>query len=274
MKKKVFLGLAVLICIGAAIAVFFGSQGQEKEKTPVKVQTSYSTLEFPARYADALKYTETVEGDVTVEIFSMIHGSGDVELFRVCFGETGKGTVEGYLNLDSGEIPVSVVIENGDRAESLDGEAVEQYYAMMDALNVVLDSLYRDERFSKKSIAAENKTQNQLAYWSFDLPADIACEETVENDQYHVSFSYIFAGEQILLYTVYLGGPERESLIGYYTADAEAKPIYLEISKSVQQDAMPEEAKNGVYAAMDTINHVVDTIMSNEHFSVPEAENE
>ena len=272
MKKKMIILLTAMFCLGTVI--YLGVISHGNEKAPVALRTSYSTLEFPGQYADALKHAETVEDGVTTEVFSMIRGDEEIELFRICFGEAGKGTVEGYLNLDSGAIPVSVVVENSDQAEALDEEAVEQYYSMMDALNVVLDSLYRDERFSRKPAAAESETQNQLAYWSFSLPADLVCEESAEDDQYHVSFSYIFKDEKILLYTVYLGGPERGSLIGYYNADAEEKPIYLEISEAVQQDAVPEEAQSSVYAMMDTITHVVDTITSDEYFSAPETETE
>lgn len=267
MNKKWLIICVALLIIGIAAGLVFGTLKGDNDNRFVELDTSYITVEFPAQYTDVMKHVETVEDGATVEIFYMILDDKEIELFRIYFGAAHKGTVEGYLHLESGVLPISVVIEDSDQTAAMNEEMAAQYYSMMDALNIVLDSIAKNDQFSKSVISTVTQTQHQLTYWSFDLPADIVCEESTEGSQYRIDFSYYFAGEKILLYTVYLGGYPQGSTIGFFETDGETKPIFLEINESVQQDMLPDDAKDRIYALMDTINHVLETIMSSKQFS-------
>ena len=277
MKKKKTLVLTIVllgivVCAVVLAIIMGGTDDAKRDVPPIEIQTSYAALQFPGTYANNLKHTETIENGITIESFSMIAGGMETELFHISFGDTQDGTVVGYMNLDSGVVPVVVSVFNADVDEFENEEIREQYYSMMDGLNTALSSIYEDKRFISDVHESQVENEVQMTYWTFNLPANMVCEESAESGAYKVTFSFNAGDVQHLMYTLYMGDGTRGSPFGNYQIGEEQKVLSIEISEFVQQEDLPEDVKNNVFALMDTINYVMDVITSDEHYSVLEAE--
>lgn len=274
MKKKLIIGLIVVIILIVIAIVLYGIRKEPKKDTQnVELQTTYAVLEFPEMYADDLKHTEILEDGTVVEVFSMVVDSEELELFRIYFGASAKGSIEGYYRTDSSVIPISVLVGNSSQAAMLDEETSTQYFAMVDALNVVLSSLYEDDRFSKDEFGTQSEKVTQTKYWSFKLPESMMCEEIAENGEYIIVFSFCYGDEQYTMYSIYIGDGTKGSPFGTYSINGEVKILSMQVSESVQQEDLPESVANNVYAMMDTISDVMNVITSDKHFAEYEIEN-
>lgn len=243
--------------------------GEEQMQQPmVEVQTKYTVLSYPESYKDVLSHQEIVSDAVTMEIFSMEAETGAMELFRIWFGDDTTGSVAGYLNVDGTEIPVSYTICQYNDDEFADEDVRKMYCETMNCINDIMDGIHSDERFSteKAQSPVENGEIN-LAYWTFTLPSSMECEEIEENGQYEVSFYGNVAGEKIALYTISVGDTERNTVLGTYVINGEAKTLSLESYEIVPVEGWSDAEWESVYAMMATINDVLPVIMSSENFS-------
>lgn len=270
--KKYLWTIAVLFSIGIVIVLVLSFGNEKKGNQLIELQTSYATLEFPEKYSKSLKHLEIIDNDVIVEVFSMVHSGKEIELFRLYFGEIDEGSREGYLHLDTGVVPVSVVVGDIIQTGSMDDELVQKYYSMVDALSVVLSSLYENENFTKDEYRSQREDVKQLTFWTFRLPESILCEENTENGEYKLTFSFMHNDKQYTLYTVYMSDKAYGSPFGVYMKDDGNKILSLQVDEAVQQGNLPEDVKDNIFAMMDTIGPVMDIITSNEHFSEFEAE--
>lgn len=69
------------------------------------------------------------------------------------------------------------------------------------------------------------------------------------------------------LYRVCIGEEQAKSFLGYYEVDGVKKPVSVETFELGEWDSWSEDDYAAAYRMMDTINHVIDTIMSSEQFS-------
>lgn len=257
-----------MIALGIIVVLVFFENKKETEKTAdvFDIKTTYATLKFPALYADSLKYVEVADNGITTVQFFMIYGDAKAELFRICFGHTQGGTLEGYLHTDSGLIPVSVDVSNAGAETITDEETLTKYYAMMEALNTVLDSLRNDGRFRAKGIESSKNVKTQLKYWTVTLPESVAWEESQENGTYSVVFYGICGGERVDLYTIYVGNANAGSVIGTYQVDSKQQMVSVVIGEDVENEDWPEDVQSEIFVLMDSINTVMEAITGDERF--------
>ena len=259
---------------GGSELVENGVMGTEQPKQVlVEVQTKYMVLAYAESYIDVLSHQEVVSDTVAMEIFFMNVKTGTLELFRIYFGDETVGNVAGYLDVDGSEIPVTYTVCQYNDDEFADEDTRTLYYETMNCFNDIMSGMHTDERFhvEKAEVQVESATIN-LSYWSVTLPANMECEEFEENGQYKVSFYGNVAGERIALYTIYLGEPGAETVLGVYNANGVKRLLSLESYEIVLAEGWSDEDQEVAYGMLATINNVLQTIMSSENFSeqIPE----
>lgn len=267
------------LCSMMLMAVFFcfsACKGDNQESLTgsvqqihtIAVETKYGTLAFPEELSEQMRHTEVTEGDVAMEVFYMLGTNGERELFRIYYADAQAGTHMGYLNTDNGEIPVSYSICEYTEEDFADEEDKKLYYSMMDAFSVVMNSIYADERFSETRMVEQVGTQEvKLRYWTVTLPENVLYEETVDSDTYRVDFYGEVSGERIDLYFIGLGDMEAETILGMFTADGVQKPVAVETHNLDGYEGWPEEERGVIYQMMESVNDVIQAIVSDKNFS-------
>ena len=272
MKRRIIVNLSVLMSIcfmlGLAGCGSDAEGGEHIGKTSEveKIQTAHMVLEFPAEYAENLKHEEHIGSERTEEVFYMVHRGVSIELFRICFGDQTAGTPVGYLHMESGAVPVTVQV--GDGPMDMDDETENLYFGMMEGMNKVLDCVYRDARFSEHlEFHPGEETEAAMKYWTVELPESITWEESTEGDLYQVNFYGKVASTQIKLYSICIGDEGPGNPLGTMEIDGKSKTVFVKIEGLSQADMMSETERSIVYSMLDTVNDVVQQIVSSKHFS-------
>lgn len=230
------------------------------------VETQYLSVQIPADYGKDMVYREVTENGIAMEIFSMVLGEEQRELFRIYFGDTQTGNSFGILNVDGTDLSVTVsVCEYSDSAFA-DQEDQERYYTLMDSLNVVLEAIRNDSRFRNEEKVVVETEEKQMSYWNFSLPEGMELEETQENGQYRITFFGNINGETHTLYRVAVGDETLRTVLGTYPMDGEQKPVSVESCDLPVTDGWEPATVTELYKMMDSINDVIQTIMESEGF--------
>ncbi len=234
----------------------------------VTVQTKYLALSYSDIYTDVLVHQEVLSDTVTMEIFSLQMNDGSMELFRIYFGDEARGIVAGYLTADGEEIPVTYTICQYNDDEFVDEDTRALYFETMNCFNEIMAGLQADNRFqTEKAAAPVENAETELSYWTVTLPDTMEYEESEENGQYKVAFYGNVAGERIALYTIYIGDPSAETVLGTFDVNGEAKKLSVENYEIMPAERWTDEDQASAYAMMATINDVIQAIMSSENFS-------
>lgn len=277
MKHKIIVSLSLLMVIcfmfgttGCGIDAAGGWNAGAGRKV-VEIQTKYMVLEFPAEFKDSLKHEEYIGSERTDEAFYMVQGDVSTELFRICFGDHTVGTPIGYLHTDVGALPITVQVSGSP--ENMEEETENLYFGMMEGMNDVLNCIYREKRFSEHmDFHPGEQTKAAMKYWSVDLPEAIIWEEIIYDDIYQVNFYGDVAATRIKLYSVCVGDIEVENPLGTMEIDGEVKMVSIRIDGLDQLNMMSEEDQSIAYSMMDTVNDVVQEIVSSEYFTPIEVE--
>lgn len=302
-KSKIPLILVVLglIVIAAVCAVFFlkdtGTQAadnnaadsaetaesQEAAETTAAtkpaiacatIETAYLPVQFPEQYMENMEHREVTEGEAAMEIFTLTKEDTQLELFRIYFGDVQTGNPVGVLNMDGREIPVTLSVCEYRDDIFTDAETRDLYYDMMDGLNTVLSSIQNDSRFSNEEKIIVEKTDNQLSYWKVSLPQNMEWEELEAGENYVVTFYGNVNGEKVKLYAIAMGDTPLKNVLGTYMVDGAAKTVSVESYELPEVESWPQSSVTELYKMMETINDVIQTIMTSENFSdeaVPES---
>lgn len=232
-------------------------------------------VKYPDEYADMLVHEQEVQEALITETFSMHSVSGDIPLFCIGFGDAEFGEWFGVLNTDVGDIPIvhTVFVLSEDELATMDESVQNQYFALMDCINDVLNTIAADPRFTAdKPLAVGEDAEVKTTYWSLTLPSNMTVVETNENDTYVAMFYGEVAGERTALYTVHIGDNKVETELGLFEVDGIKKPISVGGFDLSEKPNWTEDDYSAAYRMMDTINHVIDVITSSEQFSVPSSE--
>lgn len=267
MKKKNMWIIVVAMVVGMAVMLWISIGSQESENSSIKLQTEFGKLEFPREYAENLKHTEVEEAGAVIEIFSMISDEEEFELFRIYFGEVSNGSIVGFICSDSDVVPVSVMLGDGRKIESANEETATQYYSMMEGLNVVLSSLYENEKFTKDEFEAQKESAMKLTHWNVTLPNTMAVSESSVDGIYEAEFSGEVLGESVALYRISIGEEKAEVPLGYFKLDGVKKAVYVQSYELEERESWSEDDYAAAYRMMDTINDVIDAIMQSKQFS-------
>ena len=280
MNKRVVVCCAVIIMLMACVAGCASKKNAESSinsaQTAVTVndqtiETAFASLQIPSDCLGRIQHMEIAEGDMTMEVFSMLPEDGERELFRICFGGTQTETPIGYLMAGDEEIPVSVVTSEYD-INAFSADEKEAYFGIMDQLNAILSSVLEHENFKKleepQQVETVETTQTaDLAYWEVELLENMDWEESSTDGIYKVDFYGMLGEERIRLYTVSLGAAPAETALGAFVTDGKTRTLGVETYNiSSQVDLANEELMTTYGVMMDTVNDVLQAIMESENY--------
>jgi len=197
----------------------------------------------------------------------MQNGEDTQELFRVYYGSAEEGTPVGYLHTDAGVVPVSVQITEDDAVSFDDEETRQRFVAMREGVGTVLDAVCSDERFQEHGVSEAQSGEIALTYWTVTLPQGMECEESREADSYQAVFFGTVGEKKLKLYTIRLDDSDETASIGTYLVDGAEKWIHIETEDPTIPDDSPEEERYLVSRYMETVNDVIQTIISSENYS-------
>lgn len=154
-KKPINAILLIIIVIFATaliafmVIAFLPKSGEENSGDPGKVtdistiefQTPYCTLRYPEQWKDQVTVKKSaVDGGLTVTYCAVI-AAKQYELFTVCFGESSKGELFGYLPGDGNIIPVYIECHKITEDAGLTEGEQALFYSMMEGVNEVSRSI-------------------------------------------------------------------------------------------------------------------------------------
>lgn len=263
----------VMIC---ALAVCFAGCGSEQEqqvqdvttKMPdVVFETAFCTVAVPGEYGQYLTHREVIDGQITMEIFSMPMDSNDLELFRIYFGYPDSGNLLGVWNLDGEEIPVTLSV-NQYGANSFSQEATaEKYYRAMEALDHVLNAIRSDSHFASKETVTVEKEDAEIEGWTFSLPGNMQWEKSETASGYRLDFYGTVKGEKYPLYCVAFGEEALETKLGIVTAGGATLAVSVQSSELPDTQGWSDSDQLELFTMMESINDVIQVITSDSSFS-------
>lgn len=275
-SKQLVVGgiIALGVIIVLVLALLGSGKNAVSDKKPqiptVKINTPYIDLLIPMEVAEYITNDESTYGDVYTRAFYMNYGGSELPLWRVDFGDPYAGDWVGILQTKQGDIPVvmTVFTISDEELEALGEEGARLYGECMQGYIVMVDGIMADLRFtSERPLAVGEDTEIKLTYWNVTLPSKMKVMESSEGDNYTATFSGEVVGEMVLLYRIIIGDEQTGSLLGYYKVDGMKKAVCVESFTLVERESWNEDDYAAAYRMMDTINHVIETIMSSKQFT-------
>lgn len=269
----VILVLAMVLCLAACGGGKKPLRAPEKDAAvpTVSMKTAYGTLDFPEQLQDNMRHMEISENGIIIEVFYMISAVGEKEVFRIYYADSQAGTHLGYLTTDAGEIPVSYALCQYADEDFADEDERNLYYSMMDAFSVVINSIHANAQFSEhKAVEPVADQEAKLRYWTLTLPENVHFTETEENGNYRVDFYGELSSERVDLYMIGLGDFEAETMLGLYDVKGVQKPVMVQTYSLDEYENWPEEDQTVLYEMMASVNTVIQTIVADKNFVMPE----
>lgn len=276
-RMCVLLGLVVIILLAGCIILLpdllTGKQSlEEADKVPelAFIQSQYTTLQYPAELSEFLLHeVDSFNGQYT-DAFYMKHADRDIPLFRFDFGTEIAGDWVGLLKTEAGDIFVTSVIFTLDEQveKNLSETEMETYTACMNAYAYVLKGIVEDPNFLlEKPVEIGENVEVRTAYWTLMLPSRMSVQETITEDNYMAVFYGDVTGEHTALYQVCIGDETAETGLGYYEINGELKPVSVGSFELFEMEGWTDDDYATAYRMMDTINDVINAIMSSKQFS-------
>jgi len=276
-RKYVKCCLQLMLLVLPLVLAGCGTQ-QKAEETVPPTELSDSTelvLQFPEDLSEYVIREQSTYDSATTEAFYIKNGDEAIPLFRIDVGNQNLGDWLGVLRTESGNIPVTYTvftISEEDMA-SLGEDAEALYTDLMNGFNVILDGIFSDPRFSsEKPIEVGEEESMSMNYWTVNLPDNMWVTENIEDGNYEAVFFSQIQGENVALYTVRIGDVKAETELGLFTIDGEEKPISIGSFDLSEKPNWSSEDYSTAYRMMDTINDVIQQIISSESYSEPGAE--
>ena len=276
MKKGTLAVIIVaVVAIVAVAAVWLSGSNTNLLKSDKIVEMEYGfSIQIPAQYVDMVEHTQEQYGDRVTEVFVLKEGEAEISLFCIDFGDRQSGDWLGLLNIDGVNVPITYTIFLPDEEEmSKFGEkGLEAYDAMRESFSNLLNTITADPRFMMEEVQAEQEKLVigklvEMTYWSVNLPEAIKFEETNQDGVYQADFFGEVAGEQILLYSVRIGGDSLQSELSLFEIDGVKKIVSVESNSLSDRNDWSQSEFETAFRMMDTINEVIEQIMSSEHYS-------
>lgn len=240
----------------------------EADKVMAVLETHYCTLQYPEEFVGTLLHKEVVEGSEAIEIFSMMNGEAELELFRLYFGSARIGEQIGFLKTQWGETSVSYTVCEYEDSEFTDENTKSQYYQLMDVLNDLLKSVQNGSTFSISGTVPDlGRRDAKLKYWTISVLENMYWEETVSENAYQVSFKGNIDSRQIEIYSISIGAVAYENVLGSWELNGSCLPVSVRTFENVVDASWTEEEINTYYNMLDTLNEAIQVIISCENFA-------
>lgn len=139
--------------------------------------------------------------------------------------------------------------------------------AVLTGIRLISDRSAKDsENFEMSGKTVSLKTP----YCTLEYPAEaykmLKCVDKTEDGVYSKVFYGIIDDTEIELFEVAFGVKEDASLIGYIIHNNEKCPVFVRSAEV--DDISDRDLQNTIYMMQEGINSVIDSITSNENFSV------
>lgn len=277
-KRLCVVSFAVVLLIGVAVVLCICLGGGPEQTSPsestkpsetveqIKIDTAYVPLYFPGTYRDYLLHEQQREGNVIAECFYLSYQGTKTEVFRIYFGND-RLPADGYLHTEQGVISVSVLAANTANVQFVNEEARDLYYRLLEQMNTAVETVRADSRFSENSGVAPETQELSVFDRTLSLPSGIECEQTQEGELLRAEFYGTVSGQRVRLYCITLGEAQSDAVIGYYSVDGTYKSVSVLPDELIYLDGMSEEDQMSVLALMETLNEVVQSIMSSDNFT-------
>jgi hypothetical protein len=235
----------------------------------VMIDMKYLSIQLSNDLAQHCRHMEVSEGSETMDVFYMLLERGEMELFRVYFGNHNIADPIGFLDTNEGTLPVAVAVCTYNTEDFITEEEFSIYNDLMGELNTIIDAICALDGFKTQNLVekvAEDVTV-QMRYWSVNIPDSLEVEEVVGEKIYKANFYCMVAGEKTWLYSIYLGNAEADTQLGTYRIGDEERDVWVKTYDLVPQEGWTAEDVSHTYEMMATINDIIGTITSNENFS-------
>lgn len=266
--KYYIIVTAILVAVLALILYGISAKnGQAVQAEEELADSAELILQFPEELSEYVIREQSTYGSAVTEAFYFKNGDEMIPLFRIDVGDKNMGDWLGALRTKNGDIPVTYTVFVVDEADmALLGDT--RYADLMDGFNVMLDGIINDPRFTyEKTIDVGEEGSVSMSYWTVDLPDKIWFTEKTEDGNYEAVFYTEIRGERVELYVVRIGNTKAETELGLFEINGEKKPVSIESYDLLEMENWDEEDYSTAYRMMDTINHVIETIMQSKQFS-------
>lgn len=233
----------------------------------ININTCYGPLTFPNTYSFYLNHQEVTEGDTVTEYFYMVYQDTQIDLFRIEFGADMDGTLMGAFSTENGEIPIYVSVHNHNDTDFTDPDAYIVYCGLMEGLDFLISSIWDHPQFTDLKDIHIQEQEKEVTYWYFSLPENMELEESQQNGYYLATFYGIVNGVKYKLYSLAVGDPALDSVLGMYTIDGVSRLVSVENYELPDMDGWTDRDMGELYTMMGSINNVIQTIMASEGFS-------
>lgn len=271
-KTRNIIILVIAVAVAACgVVLLAGMQANTAEqKSQAVVQSKYLSLQYPVGLMNVLSHEQDeYEGRIT-DAFYMNHGEDKIPLFRFDFGDVNAGDWMGMLKTESGDVDITSVVFllTDEEYAALTEDEQKTYTDCMNAYSFMVEDIMKDFRFTnKKPLSIGEDAEVKTTYWTLTLPDNMSVVETQENETYIVTFYGEVAEESVALYTVHIGEDKVETELGLFEIDGVKKLISVASFELSEKTEWTEDDYIAAYSMMDTINHVIETIMSSKQFS-------
>lgn len=275
--KNIIVIAAVLVAAAATAVILLGKitqkpvdQQAQDNANKNKVESKYMQLQYPEDISDVLIHEQDVFDGRITDAFYMRHGEHDIPLYRIDFGDKHAGKWLGMLKTENGDICVTtmVFLIEDEELEGMSEEDRLMYRSCMNSYSYMVEQIMSDSDFTQeKPIDIDEEVEMKTKYWSLTLPGNMLVEETCVDDTYTATFYGEVDGEYTKMYQVYIGEHDADFQLGYYKVDNAYKAISVSSGEFVEQPYWTEDDYATAYRMMDTINHVIETIMQSKQFS-------
>lgn len=264
------LAVIAVLVIGLAVGKTDAKPNHVPQIPTVKIKTPYIDLLIPMEVSEYITHEESTHGDIYTCTFYMNYSDKKLLLWLVDFGDSNAADWVGILKTDQGDIPVAMTgfVTSDEDLSALGEEGSQLYGACMQGYSVMRDGIMADSRFTaERPVAVGEDKEMKLTYWTVTLPSKIQVHENSEDGNYTATFSGEVAGEMVLLYRITIGEEQTGSLLGYFEVDGVKKAVSVESFTLVERESWNEQDYATAYHMMETINQVIQTIMSGKKFS-------
>lgn len=235
-----------------------------------EIETPYLTLYYPESFEDYLLIANTSNDPYMLEFYAVLPEKTERRIFDVCMGTGSDGNL-GVVVTDMGEIPVSMTVYSFEPDDTWDEGEIDTILAMQEAANELINGLgISDEAEEKnapvlKDVPEEttivNFLQIETPYCVLQYPAtwaDWLCVEHFNSENaYSVEFYCHLEGrEQLLMFTVLLGGDEGEQLGVVTNADGVTVPVNILMNTPSEEGLQDEELKV-LHAMQEALNSLI-----------------
>lgn len=235
-----------------------------------EIQTPYLTLYYPEIFEDCLLIANTSKEPYVLEFYTVLPEKAEQRIFDVCLGPGSDGNL-GIVSTDTGEISVSMTLYSFVPDDTWEKGEIDTIFAMQEAANELILELgfNSEEEEIKAPVLKEtpeettvvNFMQIETPYCVLQYPAiwaDWLCIEHFDGENaYSVEFYCNLEGhEQLLMFTVLLGGDEGEQLGVVTNADGITVPVNI-LMNTPSEEGLQDEELEVLHSMQEALNSLI-----------------